>query len=209
MGSSPCVQFRFGARPYLGILTWHVGSFGELQTASFRYHRFHLSPSKIQTRGSTRSIICRALQRRPASSYGSATRTVCARTTVPQGTLERSFETDSLPQITKRANSDILVGWELIQALLLLGTQRRKRAARMVVVELSSNVRRLQTHTSTRSGIWRSAVYPACNRRRIRPYYGSGMTRGAKSVDPEFAGAIVITRNPSVVEEVLELALAR
>jgi hypothetical protein len=35
------------------------------------------------------------------------------------------------------------------------------------------------------------------------------MTRGAKSVDPEFAGAIVITRNPSVVEEVLELALAR
>lgn len=123
--------------------------------------------------------------------------------------LRESFETDSLPQITKRANSDILVGRELIQALLLLGTQRRKRTTRMVVVALSSNVRRLQTHTSTRSGIWRSAVYPACNRRRTRPYYGSGMTRGAKSVDPEFAGAIVITRNPSVVEEVLELALAR
>src|SRR5262249_23739596 len=109
MGGSPCVQFRFGARRCLGILTWHVGSFGEL-----RYHRLHQSPSKAQTRRSTRSLICRALQRRPASSYGSATRTVCARTTVPQGTLERSFETDSLPQNTKRANSDILVGWELI-----------------------------------------------------------------------------------------------
>jgi len=88
MGGSPCVQFRFGARRCLGILTWHVGSFGEL-----RYHRLHQSPSKAQTRRSTRSLICRALQRRPASSYGSATRTVCARTTVPQGTLrERALK---------------------------------------------------------------------------------------------------------------------
>jgi len=41
--------------------------------------------------------------------------------------LRESFNTDGLPQITERAKSDILVRRELIQALFLLGTQRRKR----------------------------------------------------------------------------------
>jgi hypothetical protein len=49
---------------------------------------------------------------------------------------QRPKREGSLPQITERANSDILVRRELIQALYLRRTQRRKRATRMAVVEL-------------------------------------------------------------------------